>query len=46
MNEPSIDVSVGGVGPMTGSLNPGESMRRGRHIGTLPAVVSGATRDE
>ena len=29
MNEPSIGVSVGGVAPMTRSLNPGGSMRPG-----------------
>jgi hypothetical protein len=27
MNEPSIGVSVGGVAPVTRSLNPGGSMR-------------------
>ena len=63
MNEPSIGVSVGGVAPVTRSLNPGGSMRlrsvdgnagvAGREVesamnesvGTLPTVVSGATRD-
>ena len=29
MNERSIGVSVGGVAPMTRSLNPGESIRPG-----------------
>jgi hypothetical protein len=29
MNEPSIGVSVGGVTPLTRSLNPGGSMRLG-----------------
>ena len=29
MNEPSIGVSVGGVAPMTRSLNPGGSIRLG-----------------